>query len=961
MLTGQRLGPYEVLGKLGEGGMGEVYRARHLRLGREAAVKVVSAEFASDPQRLRRLEREARAASALNHPAIVTIYDVAEHEGTAYIAMELVEGVTLGERLADGPLDTAAALRLALSLADGLSRAHDAGILHRDLKPDNVMITRNGSPKILDFGVARHITQGVGVQGDLTTRVATTVAGAVLGTVPYMSPEQATGHPVDHHSDQFSFGVVLYEMLSGRRPFQGASAATVLSAILRDAPAPLRTVRREVPRSLEAIVERCLQKDPARRYASTTDLHEALQRCEEGWLARRRFTPDRRTLATAAAVVAVLGGVTAWIALRNDVVRWMERDTLAEVDRLSEMGALYDAFRFAVAVQARIPDDPEVRRRIERITLPISIVTDPPGAEVQIKGYGSPPDAPWVRLGETPLMGVRVPYALTHWRIAKAGFVPFVGAPLGERPFAAFAQGFVLDPEGARPDDMVRVPGGPYVRMGFPPVTLTDYWIDRYEVTNRQFKAFVDAGGYHAQEYWTEPFVEDGRMLLHEQAMARFVDATGQPGPAAWELGTYAGDTADHPVGGVSWYEAAAYCRAIGRRLPTLFHWSAATVQDQASDIVRVSNFGREGPAPVGSHPGLSDFGAYDMAGNVKEWTWNQSGTGRFILGGSWDDPTYMFRVNADIRQPLSRDVRHGFRCALMEGPLDEALLAPLAPEYLAGGAQPVNDQVFNAYRGMYAYDPRALEATVESVDDSSPHWRKETVAFTAAYGNERVLAHLFLPRNAEPPYQAVVWFPGNDAFFLPAGDALASSYLFDFLPRSGRALVYPVYKGMYERRIPFSFAPHEWRDMIVLWSKDLSRTLDYLEERPDIDAGTLGYYGFSAGAIYGPIFTAVDARFRASVLLAGGALAGPAPEANVVNFAPRASVPTLMINGVDDFLTPYEQAQRPLFRLLGAPEERKRHVRLEGGHVPHERLALIREVLAWFDRHLGPVLRDAR
>ena len=171
-----------------------------------------------------------------------------------------------------------------------------------------------------------------------------------------------------------------------------------------------------------------------------------------------------------------------------------------------------------------------------------------------------------------------------------------------------------------------------------------------------------------------------------------------------------------------------------------------------------------------------------------------------------------------------------------------------------------MGDEVFEAYRRMYAYDRTALESRVDAVDESSPHWREETVSFDAAYGGERVIAHLFLPRNASPPYQPVVWFPGNDAFFLPAGDALASPYLFDFIPRSGRALVYPVYKGMYERRVPFSFAPNEWRDMMVMWSKDLSRTVDYLEERPDMDTGRLGYYGFSAGAVYGPVFTAVDA-----------------------------------------------------------------------------------------------------
>ncbi len=953
---GTRLGSYEILSPLGAGGMGEVYRARHVKLEREAAIKVLPSEFASDPERLRRFEHEARAASALNHPAIVTIYDIDEHEGTHYIAMELVDGITLTKRLADRPVDMKEALQLSTSIVEGLAQAHAAGIVHRDLKPENVMITRDGQVKILDFGLAKQIPAGVDAQSDLATISRMTQQGMVLGTVPYMSPEQAACRPVDHHSDQFSFGVVLYEMLCGRRPFQGQSVATVLSAILRDAPPPPRSLRPETPREVEEVVHRCLEKDPERRYPSTGDLSEALRRCEAGLAgARKGLTLGWRAVAATLTLLALASGATAWFWLRDDAVRWMERDTLAEITRLTEAGDLYEAFRLARGLQEKIPDDPEVRKMLDRITFPVSIVMEPPGAEVHVKGYASP-DAPWVRLGETPLVGVRIPYALTHWKISNEGFKTFEGAPFGVRPITAFAQGFTLDPEGSRPDGMVRVPGGPYERPGFPPVELGDYWLDRYEVTNRQFKEFVDAGGYEKQEYWTEPFVEEGRELPRHEAMARLVDTTGRRGPAGWEFGAYNEGEADFPVGGVSWYEAAAYCRFVGKNLPTLFHWSAAAVQDQLSDIVVVSNFGRDGPAPVGSHPGLGDFGTYDMAGNVKEWCWNEAEAGRYILGGSWGDPTYMFRPNADIRPPVSRELTNGLRCARYEGPLDEALLGSLTPSYFAGGREPANDEIFEAYRGMYAYDRTDLKAAVDSVDESSPHWRKETVSFEAAYGGERVIAHLFLPRNAQPPYQPVVWFPGDDAFFLPAGEALASPYLFDFIPRSGRALVYPVYKGMYERHVPFSFAPNEWRDMMVMWSKDLSRTVDYLEKRPDIDTGKLTYYGFSSGALYGPIFTAVDERFKASVLLAGGLYGSLPPEADAVNFAPRSHVPTLMINGKNDFIMPFETSQKPLFRLLGAPEDEKRHARLEGGHIPPDRLAIIEEVLAWLDRHLGPV-----
>lgn len=951
-----RLGSYEILSALGAGGMGEVYRARHVKLGREAAVKVLPREFASDPQRLRRFVREARAASALNHAAIVTIYDIDEHDGTTYIAMELVDGVTLKQRLSGGPLDTSEALRLATSIAEGLARAHEAGVVHRDLKPENLMITRDGQVKILDFGLAKHVAAGGDEPIDLTTMSQVTQEGVVLGTLPYMSPEQAAGRTLDHLSDQFSFGVVVYEMLCGRRPFVGDSRAAVISAIMRDRPPAPSDQRPAIPAKLEQIVQRCLEKDRGRRYASTSELSDALRHIgRSGSDSRQGVKPGRGLVAAGLAVLVLAVGVALWYWLKDDVTRWLARDTAAEITRLTEAGEIYPAFRLAHQLHARMPDDAGVKKMLERITIPVSIVTNPPGAQVDVKGYASP-DEPWMRLGETPLEGVRIPYALMHWKISKAGFRTFEGAPFGVRPFTAFAQGFPLEPEQSAPELMVRVPGGFFQRPGFPPVELRDYWLDTYEVTNDQFKAFLDAGGYEKQEYWTEPFADDGKVLAREDAMDRFVDTTHRPGPAGWELGAYKEDEGGYPVGGVSWYEAAAYCRFVGKSLPTLFHWSAATAQDQLSDIVRVSNFGAAGPAPVGSHAGLGDYGTYDMAGNVKEWCWNSVGTNRYILGGSWGEPTYTFRIDADVRPPLSRLPNHGFRCALYEEQPAETLLQPLTTSYLSAGGEPVNDAIFEAYRRMYAYDRTILSAEVEARDDSSPHWRKETVSFRAAYGDERVIAHLFLPRNARPPYQVVVWFPGNDVFFLPEGEALASPYLFDFIPRSGRALVYPVYKGTYERHVPFSFAPNEWRDMIVMWSKDLSRTVDYLEQRADMDTDKLAYYGFSSGAIYGPIFTAVDQRFKASVLLAGGLYGDFPPEADALNFAPRSHLPTLMVNGQDDFINPLESSQKPLFRLLGAPADRKRHARLEGGHIVPDRLALIEEVLAWLDRYLGPV-----
>ena len=271
--SGDRLGPYEVLSPLGAGGMGEVYRARDGRLGRDVALKVLPSGVASEPERLARFEQEARAASALNHPNIVTIYEIGRADGVSYIAMELVDGQTAGGLIAGGPMPARRVLHFASQAAEGLAKAHTAGIVHRDLKPENLMLSRDGFVKILDFGLAKLATPSSdSVTGAATAGAAQTGAGVVLGTISYMSPEQASGRELDFRSDQFAFGSVLYEMLTGRRPFHAASSAEVLTAIIREDPTAIGAVNARVPAPLCWIVERCMAKDPEERYASTRDL-----------------------------------------------------------------------------------------------------------------------------------------------------------------------------------------------------------------------------------------------------------------------------------------------------------------------------------------------------------------------------------------------------------------------------------------------------------------------------------------------------------------------------------------------------------------------------------------------------------------------------------------------------------------------------------------------------------------
>ena len=277
-----RLGSYEIVSLLGAGGMGEVYKAKDLKLGRDVAIKVLREDLASDPERLRRFEQEARAASSLNHPNIVTIYDIGEHEGTRYIAMEYVEGRTLREMLSGEPLPTKKLLKLATQIADGLAKAHSAGIVHRDLKPENLMVTSDGFIKILDFGLAKLTPQVLEAGPDVATLARqSTSPGVVMGTVGYMSPEQAKGEPTDFRSDQFSFGTVLYEAASGKRPFLADTPGEIQVAIIRDEPEPLANLNSSLPAPFRWIVERCLAKDPEGRYGTTSDLAKELHDLKE--------------------------------------------------------------------------------------------------------------------------------------------------------------------------------------------------------------------------------------------------------------------------------------------------------------------------------------------------------------------------------------------------------------------------------------------------------------------------------------------------------------------------------------------------------------------------------------------------------------------------------------------------------------------------------------------------------
>ena len=331
LAPGAHLGPYEILALLGAGGMGEVYRARDTRLGRTVAIKVIRRDLTPDLDRIERFEREARSASALNHPNIVTIHDFGSEDGTSYIAMEWVDGSSLRDLVASGkPQPASVVADVGAQIAEGLARAHTAGIVHRDLKPDNVMLTGDGLVKILDFGLAKLTPASSEVGSTLATQSAGTAAGVLLGTVGYMSPEQAVGGAVDFRSDQFALGVILYELATGSRAFRRDSAPQTLAAIIEDDPEPVQARNPRVPQQLARIIARAIAKKPADRYGSTHDLARDLKdlvrdsSASQPSIAAARHTSSRALILAAAAALPLIGLVSWW------AIAGRGRDTAAD-------------------------------------------------------------------------------------------------------------------------------------------------------------------------------------------------------------------------------------------------------------------------------------------------------------------------------------------------------------------------------------------------------------------------------------------------------------------------------------------------------------------------------------------------------------------------------------------------------------------------------------------------------
>lgn len=996
-LIGKKIGSYHITEPLGAGGMGVVYEAYDKRLNRTVALKFLSRHLCTDQAR-KRFFTEARAAAALDHPNIAVVHDIGETEkGQPFISMACYKGETLKDKIMRGPLPVEEALDYTTQIISGLKEAHAAGILHRDIKPANIIITEDGVVKILDFGLAK------------VTDTSLTKQGKRMGTIAYMSPEQIRGERVDQRTDIWSLGVILYEMLTGERPFRGEHDQAVIYNILNEAPLQPDNLRPEIPSALSKIVITMLNKDRGQRTPSTDKILKSFEQLMETAEDSRK-TPYANAVRPIVVFPLILLFLLAAMVLMPQIYtsgRERAQELLPQIEQNVQAGNYGTAFDLANQAEQHLEGNARLARLMAVISDSLTVTSQPEGARVYLQRYTPEQEGPLqdsTFVGTTPIENRRVARTGYRIRIEKEGFVPVertissalksdksIGTSVvALNPAATNIVGFDIHARLLKAEDippnMVFVPGDTYQLVGAGAPTkrkasLNDYLIDKYEVSNEQYHRFIRAGGYKNKSYWKHPFIREGRRLSWEEAMKHLTDQTGLPGPRHWSSQEFPDSKDTYPVRNITWYEAAAYAAWAGKRLPTIFEWEKAArngaythFDDQMMpwglvDIEQTpehrANFSSSGTESVDSYPfGASPYGAYNMAGNVKEWALNKTTGGYLFMGGSWQDPMYLFSEYG-VESGFFASPAVGFRCAKSlhrktrsnPGRVTTQGAMAIDLDQQTPTYDPVEKSTFQRFLRYYEYDDRPLQVEIIERKETAD-WTREKIQFVGA-DEERVLAYLYLPKRVSEPHQGLVFVPNGAAFTGMGVHKQAELFLAPHI-KAGRAVLAVVLKGMVERewesnRVFPDPGSVRFRELMVRHATELSRGIDYLATRNDIDMDKLAYISFSWGAGSRLVFAAVEDRYNSVVLVGGGIddrMQPTRPEANNINFAPYIDAPTLLLNGKYDEEQSYFTRALPLWNLLRKP---KKFVRVEGGHnpPPEERVPVIKR---WLDETLGPV-----
>lgn len=1006
MKKGSTLGNYTIIGELGKGGQGSVFKATDTKLERTVAIKTLPPELMFDKVAFKRFRREAQLASSLDHPNICPVYEFGEYDGLHFIVMQFVDGKNVRELVNGTPLALRSALRIGIQVCDALAAAHNEGIIHRDIKAHNVIVTETGGVKVLDFGLAKINS------GDSTENTELTVLGSPYGTPTYAAPEQSRGEIVDHRADIFSAGVLLYELLTGTWPFQGKTAIDVRHAVLHNTPKGISERRGEtIPIELDTIIMKALSKTPSDRFQEIGQMRDALLSVLRGVAADENSSIDElldkfpsakpyhfiskrkkamRYVSIAAILVIALAVLGYLVYRRNSAVRQAEMNSIKALD-LTAKRKYFEAYDLAMSVLKYRPDDEGVAKIMPTISDTLSVSSNIDGASVYIKRFSPSNEGKTTErefVGVTPLEPRQIARGDYILEIEKDGYAPYrrsiSGSPeiywdLSFNPPPLHVDA-ILFPISEIPERMVFVPGGEYKLMSWKKptdiaVTLPDYFIDRFEVSNREYKEFVSSGGYLKREYWKFPFAREGKPIDWETAMNELKDKTGLPAPRNWVNQNFPDGRSEHPVTEITWYEAAAYAEFRGKSLPSVYQWEKAArnggvtqspgevmpwgflhANDDLGDRANIS--GRDTVAVDSFEFGMSTFGCFNMAGNAAEWCYNESNEGFLTAGGSWGDPPYNFGSISAFPAFFSSN-KLGFRCAmdLSASQVDKLKIDNdlSVPVYV-----PMTAVKFEAAKAFYRYDKTPPFGTILEVDET-PDWRREKIEFTGM-NDEKALAYLYLPKNTKPPYQTIQYLPAGDVY---QGFSTVPQHIENFASaqiKAGRAVFAVVLKGFLERpfpadRKPISVTSVRYRDKLINDAIDLSRGLDYLETRKDIDVSRIAYWGYSAGAEFGIFCTALEPRIRALAFMAVGITSGSeqyAEEINPANFAPYIKIPKLLIIGRYDEQYSWKSESEPLVKLLTEP---KQLIRYDAGHTPPPEIA-VPAISKWLDERLGPVSR---
>jgi len=667
-------------------------------------------------------------------------------------------------------------------------------------------------------------------------------------------------------------------------------------------------------------------------------------------------------------LVVIVFAVSIYSLVQREIKKNIQTNLLPELEKdVSKIGseveasANWDVYLRAKDIKSKLKKNNEFNDLWERITIPLTVITSPKGAAFYAKPYAKP-DTSWLYFGETPIYNIDFPRGLSRVKLKLQDFVEQEDI-YGFSYFNKYLNdtiNYQLYAKEDIPEGMVYVPSESYREffgnIQTSNILIGEYFIDKHEVTNYQYKTFVNAKGYENQQYWDFPIIKQGDTLSWEAAIALFVDKTGWAGPSNWELSDYLKGQDDFPVSGVSWYEAAAFAKFMNKNLPTIYHWTNLAYIKATSEIIKYGNYRSNKLKEVQQSDDLTRYGTYNFAGNVSEWLYNASEDKKYIQGGNFKEPEYFYNYPMAI-DPWERSEMTGFRCIKYLS--DTNLVELTKPHKLRirdfDNVEIVSDEIFDVYLDRYSYNKTDLNPRLISETDYESHIRK-IIELDVPYEDTPLLIYIYLPKMVKPPYQSVIYFPHIGALIQDDTSAIELDSFYDYHIKSGRVLIWPVYYGTYGRGKFFDPQnAHEWIQCRTYSMIDMQLTCDYLYENGEFINDKIAYYGVSWGGYMAPFALAIEKRIKVGICCTFGVQSSESyPEYDQVNYLPRIKRPMLLMDGIydQDFTIDQQQA---FYDLLGTPVEHKKWCKYKSTHwIP--RNDLINESLSWLNKYFGPV-----